>query len=62
MYMVQKPPKYDDVICEQPLTVQSVSNKKILDEALKADIVANRFCDYLYTMTRGSVIFFITYL
>ena len=24
--------------------------------------LAKRFCDYLYTMTRGSVIFFITYL
>ena len=23
MYMVQNPPKYDDVICEQPLTNQA---------------------------------------
>ena len=28
MYMVQDPPKYNDVICEQPLTVPS-------DEAVK---------------------------
>ena len=31
VYMVQKPPKYDDVICEQPLMVNQ-SNAKVMTE------------------------------